>query len=155
MAGFMVLGGNSQFTGRFLDWSYLRLVNVTLKTGRSVEETAQMLESLELRKTSAILTEKLGDIYSAQGKPSSAVSAWERGLALLSSPQQRLGLRLKLADKLVSLGRAEESSNQLQQLLKESPQYPGRIHILQRLAASNPKSQDTNNAGQGPSAVKK
>jgi uncharacterized protein (TIGR03790 family) len=135
----------------FLDWSYLRLINIHLEAGRSAEEIAQMLESLELRKNSALLTEKLGDLYAATGKPSSAVSAWERGLTLHPSPQARLGVRLKLADKLLSLGRAEEASDQLQELLDESPQYPGRPHIFQRLASLNPKSQHTNDAGQGSS----
>jgi uncharacterized protein (TIGR03790 family) len=140
---------------RLLDWSYLRLINVNLEANRSVEEIVRRLESLELYKTSAILTEKLGDLYAAQGKPSSAVSAWEQGLTLHPSPQERIGLRLKLADKLVSLGRQQEASDQLQKLLKESPQYPGRSHIFQRLASLNPRSDDSNGAAQSPGIEKK
>jgi uncharacterized protein (TIGR03790 family) len=141
--------------GPFLEWSYLRLININLAASRPMEEIVRLLESLELLRTSAILTEKLGDLYAAQGKPSSAVSAWEQGLKLHPSPQEHIGLRLKLADKLVSLGRQPEASDQLEQLLKESPQYPGRSHILQRLASLSPNSEDTNGAAQGLREEKK
>ena len=139
----------------FLDWSYLRISNINLAAGRRVDEIVPLLESLPLRSTSAILNEKLGDLYGAQGKPSSAVDAWERTLALNPSPQQRIELHLKLADKLRSLGRESESSLQLEQLLRESPRYPGKFHILEQLARRSPPSGNSNTPAAGPTGERK
>ena len=139
----------------FLDWSYLRISNINLAAGRRVDEIVPLLESLPLRRTSAILSEKLGDLYAAQGKPSSAVDAWERTLALNPSPQQRIELHLKLADKLLSLGRGPESSLHLEELLKESPRYPGRSHILEQLARRSPTSGNSATPAGGPTEERK
>jgi tetratricopeptide (TPR) repeat protein len=87
-----------------------------------------------------VLAEKLGDLYEAQGKPSSAVVFYQRALALNPSPQQRLRLRLTLGDKLPALdqedkgfnGEAEAYQN-YQNLLQECPNYPDKLAIYPKL----------------------
>ena len=60
------------------------------------------LEELSLTRQSAVLSEKLGDLYSAQGKPSSSVHAYEQALKLEPSPQQRIRLMLVIGEKEVN-----------------------------------------------------
>jgi tetratricopeptide (TPR) repeat protein len=116
-----------------LEWSYLRLVNLNLAMGKPVAGLARLLEQLDLTKRSAVLTEKLGDMYQAQGKPSSAVYAYAKALELNPSPQQRVRLRLNLGEKLLTLDRAPEAYTQYQALLQESPGYPDKLAIYRKL----------------------
>ena len=56
-------------------------------------------------KQSAVLTEKLADLYAAQGKPVLGHHAYEQALELDPSPQQRVRLRLTLGEKLTASDR--------------------------------------------------
>ena len=118
---------------KWLEWSYLRLVNLHLATGKPMAGLVDLLEQLDLRRQSAVLTEKLGDLYSAQGKPSSAVYAYIQALGLDPSPQQRLRLRLVLGEKLPALERTPEAYADYQELLRELPGYPDKLGICRKL----------------------
>ena len=65
-------------TVRSIEWSYLRLVNLGLVRGARMAEVAGLLENLDATTNSAVLTEKLADLYEAQGKPSSAILTWQK-----------------------------------------------------------------------------
>jgi uncharacterized protein (TIGR03790 family) len=118
---------------KLLEWSYLRLANLNLAMGKPLANIVDLLERLELTKTSAVLTEKLGDMYSAQGKPSSAIHEYEQALELDPSPEQRIRLRLTLGERLVAQDRAAESYAQYERLLKESPKYPDKLGVYKKL----------------------
>jgi uncharacterized protein (TIGR03790 family) len=118
---------------KWLEWSYLRLLNLNQAMGKPLASLVVLLDQLELTKKSAVLTEKLGDLYVAQGKPSSAVHEYTRALQLETSPQQRLRLRLTLGEKLAALDRAPEAYAEYQALLKERPQYPDKLGIYKKL----------------------
>ena len=93
----------------------------------------EMLEQLVLVVVQVVVTEKLGDLYSAQGKPSSAVFAYIQALGLDPSPQQRLRLRLVLGEKLPALERTPEAYADYQELLRELPGYPDKLGICRKL----------------------
>jgi uncharacterized protein (TIGR03790 family) len=116
-----------------LPWAFLRLLNISIANGRPLAEWVTRLEDLPLTKQSSVLSEKLGNLYDALGKPSSAVFAFEQALKLDTSPQQRIRLRLTLADKLPALGREPEAYETYRQLLKDAPDYPDKVSIYQRL----------------------
>jgi hypothetical protein len=117
----------------WLPWYYLRLLNINLAAGKPVAECVNVLEQFEGTKQSAVLTEKLGDLYTAQGKPSSAVHTYQEALKLDPSPQQRVRLFLTLGERLANLNRDEEAFDDYQQLLREVPDYPDRIGIYKKL----------------------
>jgi uncharacterized protein (TIGR03790 family) len=119
---------------KLLEWSYLRLANINLANGKPITEWVDFLEALELTKKSAVLTEKLSDLYAAQGKPSSAVHAGIAALKLDPSPQQRIRLRLTLGERLLALNREQEAYDDYSQLLKESPNYPGKTNVISRIS---------------------
>jgi len=129
----MLLEELQQRHSKYLDWAYLRLANINLANGRPMGEVVTLLEQLPLTKTSAILTEKLGDLYEAQGKPASAVHAYEQALKLEPSPQQRIRLLLTLDAKLVALDRDDEAYEIYQRFLRTVPDYPDPLAIYRKL----------------------
>jgi tetratricopeptide (TPR) repeat protein len=100
---------------------------------KSLSALSTLLEQIPTTKTSAVLTEKLGDLYAAQGKPSSAVYASAQALKLDPSPQQRIRLRLTLGERLQSIDRDAEAYENYEELLKESPGYPDKLAIYKKL----------------------
>jgi uncharacterized protein (TIGR03790 family) len=120
---------------KLVEWSFLRLVNINLVAGRPVAELVALLEQLEETKRSAVLTEKLADLYTAQGKPSSAVYTYRLALQLDPSPQQRIRLLLTLGEKLLALDRTQEAYEDYQELLQEFPDYPDKLAICRKLLA--------------------
>ena len=126
------------------EWAYLRLINLGLAHGARLAEMAGILENLDATTDSAVLTEKLANLYDAQGKPSSAILTWQNALKLNPSPQQRIRLRLTLGEKLQAADRVPEAVENYQQLLAEVPDYPGRQFIENTLAALRLKNSGTN-----------
>ena len=114
-------------------WSYLRLANLNLADGKRPVDVSTFLESLPATKESAVLTEKLGDLYNDQGKPASAIEAYQNALKLAPSPLQGVRIRLELADKLVAEDRKKEAYADLKALLDADPDYPGRPTVLKKL----------------------
>lgn len=128
-----------------IEWSFNRLVNLDLVRGIRAPQMAAFLEGTPTTTNSAVLTEKLAELYNTQGKPSSAIDAWQRALKLNPSPQQRIRLHRILGDKLVAAGRDEDAAENFRKLLTESPGYPDsfatreRLNILERKIAAQKK----------------
>jgi len=122
-----------QHHSKLLPWCYLRVLDINLANGKQLAEGVAFLEQLELTKQSAVLSEKLADLYSAQGKPSSAVHTYAEALNLDPSPEQRVRLRLTLGNKLIALHREAEAYDAYQALLRESPNYPDKSAVYLKL----------------------
>lgn len=140
---------------KLVEWSHLRVVNLNQSRGASLAEMVSYLEQIPITKQSAVLSEKLGDLCAAQGKPSSAVHAYERALKLDPSPQQRIRLRLTLGDRLLALNRHAEAAANYENLLEESPDYPGKDSVqvkLQGLKGKLGPSPEATPAGEARSA---
>ncbi|MDB6068557.1 MAG: hypothetical protein JWR26_4765 [Pedosphaera sp.] len=118
---------------KLIEWSYLKVVNFKMANGTTLAETVASLENLKETAQSAVLKEKLADLYSHQGKPSSSVHALQETLKLDPTPQQRIRLMLTLADRLVPLDRDAEAYEVYRQFLKEFPDYPDQLSIYKRL----------------------
>ncbi len=118
-----------------IEWSYLRVVNGGLIHGASLSESISFLENIPATTNSAVLTEKLADLYEMQDKPSSAIDTYRFALARHPSPEQRIRLRLILADKLLAQQRTADAIEDCKQLLREAPDYPGKPSIETKLAA--------------------
>jgi uncharacterized protein (TIGR03790 family) len=138
----------TQRHSKYLQWSFLRLVNLNMAMGRSAGDAISLLESLPITKQSAILSEKVGDLYNKQGKPSSCVQAWSQALKLEPTPQQRVRITLELGAKLATLAREPEAYEDYQALLDKVPDYPERIALLKRLLPLAEKLKKTSDAQQ-------
>jgi uncharacterized protein (TIGR03790 family) len=127
-----------------IEWSFLRLVNVDLARGRSAAYLANLIETTGVATNSAVLTEKLADLYAMQGKLSDATDAYERALTLNPSPEQRIRLRLTLADTLLKQNFTAAARRDYQKLLEESPDYPGQAAIEEKINAPGQKPANSN-----------
>jgi tetratricopeptide (TPR) repeat protein len=106
-----------------LEWSQLRLLNFNQARGVPVPELVNLAEGFPETKSSAVLSEKLGDLCSAAGKPASAIRSYEQALQLNPSPQQRIRLRLALGEKLVAQNRDADALTNYNQLVADAPPY--------------------------------
>jgi len=118
-----------------IEWSFDRLICLDLARGLRESQLVKFLEEIPQTPQSAVLTEKLATLYDALGKPSSAIVAWQRALALNPSPQQRIRIRRLLGEKLAAQDRGAEAVENYRQLLKEVPEYPGKPAIEEKLKA--------------------
>jgi tetratricopeptide (TPR) repeat protein len=118
---------------KLLEWYYLRLLNVNLVAGKPIAEGVAVLEQFENTKNSAVLTEKLGDLYAAQGKPASAAHAYQDALKLEPTPQQRVRLQLALADKLTTADEPAQAYETYLALLHDDPDYADKLQIYKYL----------------------
>jgi len=116
-----------------VEWSFLRLLNLNLASGKPLQDVVALLEQLNPAKTSAVLTEKLGDLYFAQGKPSAAAFAYSQALKLEPSPEQSVRLHLLLGERLTALDRPMEAYDHYLKLLQSRPEYPDKLALYRRL----------------------
>jgi uncharacterized protein (TIGR03790 family) len=125
---------------KLVEWSHLKVVNLNLAKNTPAAQLPAYLEEIETTKQSAVLTEKLADLYAALGKPLSAVRSYQAALKLDPSPQQRVRLRLVLGEKLQEQDRHDEAVENYRRLLEEAPDYPDRQAIADKLAALEAKA---------------
>ena len=116
-----------------LEWSYLRLVNIGLLGGKRPAEMAAFLQSQPVTKESAVLSEKLGDLYYAMGKPASAIEAYEICVKNTPSRLQRVRVRQYLANVLSEQNKTKEAVDDLKALVQEVPDYPGKEKVEKRI----------------------
>lgn len=130
-----------------IEWAHLKVVDLNLYKHTPLAAMAGYLEDIPITKQSAVLTEKLGDLYAALGKPASTLRAYRQALKLNPSPQQRIRIRLALGQKLEEQERPDEAVENYQSLLSESPDYPGKSVIVSKLTALQARLQpaSTNN----------
>jgi uncharacterized protein (TIGR03790 family) len=122
-----------------VEWSLLRLVNADLAHGRSAAYLANLIETTGVATNSAVLAEKLADLYAMEGKTNAAVDADESALTLNPSPEQRIRLRLALGERLRARDFPAAARRDYQKLLEESPDYPGRAAIEEKISALDKK----------------
>jgi uncharacterized protein (TIGR03790 family) len=127
-----------------IEWSYLRIVDLGLVHGAPVAQFAAFLETIPATTNCAVLTEKLAELYEMQGKPSSAIETYQLALTRNPSPEQRIHVRLILGEKLLTQNREADALENYKQLLKESPDYPGKPSVEAKLAALEQKLAGTN-----------
>jgi len=116
-----------------VEWSYVRAINFNMLRGKPPTEALRFLQSLSMTRQSAVLSEKLAQLYDAEGMPASTVETYAVALKLNPSPLQRVRIRLNLADKLIGLGKTNEASACLKALLAEVPEYPGKSTVEKKL----------------------
>ncbi len=121
--------------GKLIEWSHLRWVNVNLAAGAPKADFARYLENQEITAHSAVLTEKLGDLYESLGKPQASISAYRRALKLDPTPQQTVRLTLGLAAKLTAANKQSDALKVYDAFLKKSPNYPDAIDLYRKMEA--------------------
>lgn len=114
------------------EWFHLRLVNFNQANGMELDEVITLLEGSTLLRRSAVLTEKLGDLYWAKRKLSDSLDTYEAALKRGPSPQQKTRLLLLLAERRIG---DRVSYEWYEKFLKEVPDYPDLLTIYKRMHA--------------------
>jgi tetratricopeptide (TPR) repeat protein len=128
---------------KLLEWSHLLEVNRKLAAGSKEQEMAGYIESVPFHRQSAVLTEKLSDLYWAKGGLGDSVDTTETALKLGPSPQQRIRLLMKCAERRSVYGPDAKAYAHYETLLKENPDYPDALKIYRLML---PLAQRMNNA---------
>jgi uncharacterized protein (TIGR03790 family) len=118
---------------KLLEWAQLRDVNQRLVQGAPPAEAIAYLEKTPMTHQSAVLTEKLAELYSQAGKAEDSVKSLQQVLKLGPTPQQRVRVTLTLGVRLMALGRNQEAYDLYRQFLKLSPDYPDQLNIYRHL----------------------
>ncbi len=116
-----------------IEWAFLRLTNLKLLNGVPMAEVAAELDKLPVTATSAVLKEKLGELYATLGKPSSSVYELQQALKLDPSPQQKVRIMLDLAPRLSAQDRNGDAFEVYQNFVKDFPDYADLPAIYRRL----------------------
>ncbi len=91
---------------KLIEWSHLRVVDLNVAQDYPLAEVVAYLESQPITKTSAVLMEKLGDLYFAQGKPASANQAYKDALKLEVTPLEKARLEKFVANTAEAAGKS-------------------------------------------------
>jgi uncharacterized protein (TIGR03790 family) len=118
---------------QLIEWSHLQVVNLNLLAGFSVSETIDYLEQEPTTQKSAVLQEKLGDIYYARGKLADAIDAYGKALKLEMTSLERVRVMLTEAQLLALYTKRQQALDLYQQFLKEYPDYPAVLDIYRKM----------------------
>ena len=116
-----------------VEWSSLRWIDTLQVNGTSIDTLITDLEHIPLTRRSAILKEKLADLYWAKKQFSNGFDTYEEVLKLNLTPQQRIRVMLGLAKKRALYGPDRVAAELYQKFLKEFPDYPDQLLIYEKL----------------------
>lgn len=118
---------------KLIEWSHLRVVDLCIVKNVKTDDVVGYLVAQTNTATSAILSEKLAQLYSEQGKPASAIRTFQQALKLDPSPQQKARLTMELADKLMANGENAEAFAIYEKFVKQSPEWLEDLVTCQKL----------------------
>jgi len=122
-----------QRKSKLIEWSDLLVVNRNLAMGSKPAEVINYIESQPFHRQSAVLTEKLGDLYWLKGALGDSVDTSEAALRRGPSPQQRLHLLIQCAERRAIYGPDSKAYGHYDTLLKEVPDYPDALKIYKAM----------------------
>lgn len=132
-------------TNKLAEWAHLMVVLRNEAMGSKPGELARYIEAQPIHRQSAVLTEKLADFYWAKGSLGDAVDTDEVALRRGPSPEQRIRLLLKAAERRAIYGPDNRAFAHYETVLKENPNYPDTLKIYEAML---PLAKRMNNADQ-------
>ncbi len=129
-----------------IEWADLRYADESLVLGRKPAEAVQYLLGPGVPQDSAVLAEKLADLYQMEGQDELSIKALRRALKLGPTPQQRVRLTLNLIDRLIATGQSEAALALCDEFLKKSPDYPDAVGLYTKMQALAAKLNQTRRA---------
>jgi tetratricopeptide (TPR) repeat protein len=120
---------------KLAEWSILRAINQNMALGDSPARYIEFLQQIADTSESALLLEKLGDLFTQAGQPQEAGESYERSLKQGPSPQQQIRLMFGLAKAFEALNRTEEAYETYRRFVKAFPDFPGLDTLYPKLAS--------------------
>ncbi len=116
-----------------IEWSHLKIINLNLIGGTDPTMMITYLAQTPNTPTSAVLQEKLGDLWAKVKKPEDALKAYTKALDLKPSKKQQLRLLFTSADLLAESGKAGEAVDTLLKVERLYPDYPDLPGLYQKM----------------------
>ena len=116
-----------------VEWSHLQVANLNLVMNFPVSEVLGYLEQEPTTRKSAVLQEKLGELFYSRGKLADAIDAYGKALKLEMTPLQRVRVMLAQAQLLSLYAKRQQALELYRQFLKQFPDYPDLLAIYQKM----------------------
>lgn len=124
-----------QSKSKLIEWSQLKVVNINLATDMESAELIRYLEQLPELSGSAVLLEKLADLYLIKANFSDSLATYRRALERAESKQQQIRIMLRSGHLLEGIGRPEEQFEHYQTFTRRFPDYPDLVSIYRKLSS--------------------
>jgi tetratricopeptide (TPR) repeat protein len=118
---------------KLLEWADLRYADESMVLGLKPAEVVEYLVGPGVPQDSAVLAEKLADLYQIDNQDELSIKAFRRALQLDPTPQQMVRLTLHLADRLIATGHEDEALSLYDDFLKKSPDYPATVALYSKM----------------------
>ncbi len=129
-----------------IEWSHERVINVSLNRGVAPGKLIQYLKETDVTPQSAVLTEKLGDLYLMDGNSDLAIKSWQQALVLNPTPMQSVRLVFDMARQLAASGKEEQALATYDSFIQHNPAYPDALPLYQKMEALAEKLHKTGDA---------
>lgn len=116
-----------------IEWSHLKIINLNLIGGTDPTMMITYLAQTPNTPTSAVLQEKLGDLWAKVKKPEDALKAYAKALELKPTKKQQLRLLLAEADILAETDKASDAVDTLLKVERLYPNYPDLPALYQKM----------------------
>ncbi|MGD0815742.1 MAG: TIGR03790 family protein [Verrucomicrobiota bacterium] len=116
-----------------IEWSHLRFVNLNLLQGSSPGKLVRYLQDVDVTSRSAVLAEKMGDLYLMEGQTNLAFQSWQQALKLNPTSLQAVRLTLDMGDNLASSGKVDQALDLCDAFLEAHPAYPDALVLYRKL----------------------
>ena len=118
---------------RLAEWSHQRLVNLNVLKGTSPAQLIDYLQSVPMTPTSAVLEEKMADLFLLRKDLSNAITAVAQALQDSPSPQQEARLLLHLGELHLAAGNTNAAYAAYQRFSTALPNHPALLDVLRKL----------------------
>ena len=116
-----------------IEWSHLRVINLSLMHGVAPAKMIDYLHEVDTTAHSAVLTEKMGDLYQMQGQTDLALKSWQHALTLNPTPMQMVRVALLVGDTLAANSHEEQALATYDAFLQGNPSYPDAVAVYRKM----------------------
>jgi len=119
------------------EWSLHRVASLNVSKGTNANQMIQFLTGMRQTPNSAVLLEKLGELYQSTGSSTNAARMWGRALQTRQSRQQHKRLVLNTAELLAKIGMTKDAQKLYELFVTKFPNYPQLADVRAKLAKLN------------------
>ncbi len=120
---------------KWLEWADLQFVNEAMILGAKPGEMIDYLTGSTIPHDSAILAEKLAELYHERGRSEDNIASLQSALKDNASPQQKVRLTMKLCDRLLGANREPEALELLEHFARQTPDYADLLGLFTKMEA--------------------
>jgi len=118
---------------KLIEWSHVRVVNRDLVLGVNPSVLIPYLKGKDAPQDSAVLTEKLAELYQMAGQTGQEIAALRKALKLYPTAQQKTRLTFTLVEALRATGKWTDAAAVLENFQRTTPDYPDQAALNEKI----------------------